>query len=189
MTKKEYRHIYKKERLALSMAEKKKFDDMILSQLTALDWTGIRYVHLYMAIEQFNEPDTMSFVSYLRTSFPSIQLVLSKSDFDKGTLINYLWDDTVVLEKNAWGILEPVNGTVVEDTEIDVVLVPLLVVDKLGNRVGYGKGFYDRFLAQCKSTVQKIGLSYFAPVDIIDDVDAWDIPIDRLITPSQGYNF
>jgi len=69
------------------------------------------------------------------------------------------------------------------------VLVPLLSFDKKGFRVGYGKGFYDRFLMQCKSDCIKIGLSYFDPIDVIDDADEFDVPLDFCITPQKVYVF
>jgi len=128
-------------------------------------------------------------ISYLRTNYPAVNIVLSKSNFESGTLVNYIWDDKVVLEKNKWGILEPVSGTIVKEECIDIVIVPLLITDHYGNRVGYGKGFYDRFLVKCRPDVQKIGLSYYAPVDHIEDVDAWDIPVNCLITPAKEYLF
>jgi 5-formyltetrahydrofolate cyclo-ligase len=51
-----------------------------------------------------------------------------------------------------------------------VVFVPLLAFDKKGNRVGYGKGFYDAFLSKCKPETIKIGLSFFEAEETIDDV-------------------
>ncbi|MGO1817428.1 MAG: 5-formyltetrahydrofolate cyclo-ligase, partial [Sphingobacterium sp.] len=85
--------------------------------------------------------------------------------------------------ENAWGIPEPVVDDPVEIGLLDGVLVPLLVADVEGNRVGYGKGFYDRFLARCKPGVLKMGISYFPPIERIENVGAWDIPIDGLFFP------
>ena len=70
-----------------------------------------------------------------------------------------------------------------------MVLVPLLGFDERGHRVGYGKGFYDRFLAECNPKIQKIGLSLFEPVAQIDDTSDFDIPLDACITPNRIWYF
>ncbi len=189
MTKNEYRKIYKSKRLALSSLERETLDGGIFNQLKMLDWSDVKSVHVYISMVKFNEPDTLQFVSYLRAEFPSVQIVVSKSDFQQNRMVNYLWDSSVVLEENTWGILEPVGGVRIDAKDIDVVLVPLLVVDTMGNRVGYGKGFYDRFFAECRTDVKKVGLSYFDPVEVISDVGDWDIPLDMVVTSDDIYYF
>jgi 5-formyltetrahydrofolate cyclo-ligase len=67
--------------------------------------------------------------------------------------------------------------------------VPLLAFDEKGFRVGYGKGFYDRFLKQCKDGGIKIGLSYFNPIDTIEDAGEFDVPLNFCITPQKVYVF
>lgn len=188
MTKAECRNIYKEKRISLSVEEKEILDQGILAELKGFDWLGVSYLHVYISIQKFNEPDTLQFVEYIRENFSSINIVLSKSDFENNAMVNYLWDDDLVLEENKWGILEPKSGILVEEDKIDAVIVPLLVSDMKGNRVGYGKGFYDRFLSKCKSTTKKIGISYFKPVEEITDVGEWDIPIDILVMPNSIYN-
>ena len=88
-----------------------------------------------------------------------------------------------------WGIPEPVGGTVVKPTNLDIVLLPLLAFDLKGNRVGYGKGFYDRYLLNCRPDCLKIGISLFDPVDLIEDVESHDIPLDIAICPAKLYDF
>jgi 5-formyltetrahydrofolate cyclo-ligase len=70
-----------------------------------------------------------------------------------------------------------------------VVFVPLLAYDKSGQRVGYGKGFYDTFLQQCKPNTVKIGLSFFAPEENIEDVSANDVALDYVVTPEGIVRF
>ena len=74
-------------------------------------------------------------------------------------------------------------------SKIEVVFIPLLTFDKTGQRVGYGKGFYDQFLAQCKPSTLKVGLSFFEPEIYIEDLLPTDIPLDYCITPNQTYHF
>lgn len=98
---------------------------------------------------------------------------------------NIFFEGLHQLQKNTWGIEEPKHGVPTPTEKIDMVIVPLLCFDKLGNRVGYGKGYYDRFLSVCKPGVQKIGLSLFNEPAIIDDVNNTDIPMTSCITPNS----
>lgn len=88
-----------------------------------------------------------------------------------------------------WGIPEPAGGTVVKPTDFDIILLPLLAFDLQGNRVGYGKGFYDRYLALCRPDCLKIGISLFDPVELIEEVESHDIPLDIAICPTKLYDF
>lgn len=189
MKKAEYRDFYKQKRLSISDQNKELMDQQILDQLIAKQWSDIKYLHIYIPIQKFKEPDTLNFVSFLKESFSDLKIVISKTDFATNEMVNFLWDEDLVLEENKWGILEPLSGSVIAEDMIDAVLVPLLVVDEQGNRVGYGKGFYDRFLMKCKSSIKKIGLSYFEPVAKIEDVEVWDVPINSLVTPQRVYSF
>lgn len=86
---------------------------------------------------------------------------------------------------SAWGIQEPDPQTCqrVNVADIDLVIIPLLAFDSHGNRVGYGKGFYDRFLQDCRPDTLKIGVCLDEAVLRIDDVEAHDIPLDLCISP------
>ena len=68
-------------------------------------------------------------------------------------------------------------------------MIPLLAFDKKGFRVGFGKGYYDKFLARCKPNVIKAGLSFFDPVDEINDISGFDIPLNFCITPKEIFSF
>ena len=101
---------------------------------------------------------------------------------------HYLLTDNTKLRTSNWGVPEPVDGIELMPSKIDVVFVPLLVFDQKGNRVGYGKGFYDRFLGECKPEVIKVGLSLFGPEDKIDDVTKNDVPLNYCVTPDSIYS-
>ena len=92
------------------------------------------------------------------------------------------------LVTNAWDIDEPSHDEFVEASEIDLVLTPGVCFDRGGHRVGYGKGFYDRFLAACRPDCLKIGLSYFEPVDTIDDVHDGDVKLDFILSADEVFN-
>ena len=87
------------------------------------------------------------------------------------------------------GIPEPLSGVAITPQQIEVVFVPLLVFDLLGHRVGYGKGYYDRFLGECRKSTIKVGLSFFDPVNKIEDIDNHDIALDYALTPRETYAF
>ena len=97
--------------------------------------------------------------------------------------------DMLLELKNEFNIYEPEEGNRVDPTEIDMILVPLLAYDKKGYRVGYGKGFYDKFFAGCRKDCIKAGFSYFEPVDEITDKADFDVPLDLCITPQTVYVF
>ncbi|MFD2553891.1 5-formyltetrahydrofolate cyclo-ligase [Sphingobacterium tabacisoli] len=189
MTKKELRLLYKKRRLALDDLTRIAFEEALFATLKTMDWSGVNYIHVYLPIQQFKEPDTLRFKEWLQDRRPDVRFVVSRSDFESYEMIHYLWDEQTVFEANKWGVLEPVGGVTVEESVLDVVIVPLLVVDIVGNRVGYGKGFYDRFLARCRPDVATVGLSYYEPVDCISDVGEFDIPIKTCVTPRTIHHF
>lgn len=189
MTKNQLRKKYKGLRKLLTLEEKSIMNSSILEHLKSLDWDSCTYVHIYLPLEKFNEPDTTSFIKWIKDYYPHIRLVISKSDLSSGEMMNYLLEDETKLVANNWGVLEPISGISVDEEKIDLVLVPLLVVDTRGNRVGYGKGFYDRFLQKCRPNVRTIGISFFEPVELISDIGEWDVRLNECITPSKIYTF
>ena len=104
-------------------------------------------------------------------------------------MTNYLLTDNTTIKKNKYNIPEPIEGIEVSNDKLDVVFVPLLAFDKKGNRVGYGKGYYDTFLKTCRPETLKIGLSFFEAENKITDINENDIPLDFCITPKQVYSF
>jgi 5-formyltetrahydrofolate cyclo-ligase len=91
--------------------------------------------------------------------------------------------------KNKFNILEPLDGDVIPPELLDIVFVPLLAFDRNGYRVGYGRGFYDRYLPACKPEVLKIGFSFFEAVDKVEDINEFDVPLNLCITPTCIYEF
>src|SRR5207253_1373213 len=120
---------------------------------------------------------------------PGIETLVPRVNFATGEIENLKFGLDTELVENIWKIHEPSHDEYVEKSRIDAVIWPLLCFDKGGHRVGYGKGFYDKFLTQCRPDCKKTGLSYFAPIDQIDDVGAHDITLDYCITPEQIFEF
>jgi len=72
---------------------------------------------------------------------------------------------------------------------IDMVITPLLAFDDKGYRVGFGKGFYDRFFASLNKEVKRIGISLFESCENIEDINEHDIPLTHCVTPNKTYSF
>ncbi len=159
----------------------------IANQLHSLDIWNNTYFHLFLTIAEQNEIDTEYILPILAGK--DKEIVVSKSDFATHKMSHYLLTDNTKFRKNAYNIPEPVDGIEVPVSKIDVVFVPLLAYDEKGNRVGYGKGFYDAFLSECKPETIKIGLSFFPPEIEIKDVTSDDIKLDFCVTPDSVYTF
>ncbi|HET7360763.1 MAG TPA: 5-formyltetrahydrofolate cyclo-ligase, partial [Salinimicrobium sp.] len=159
MTKKKLRIKYKKFREEITPKEIEDWSIQIANKLLELPIWDYSYYHLFLSIAQKKEVNTEAILHILQGKDKNV--VLSKSDFETCSLRNYLLTDSVVIQTNKWGIPEPVDGMEINNDKIEVVFVPLLVFDQNGHRIGYGKGFYDKFLAQCRPGTIKVGLSFF----------------------------
>lgn len=187
MNKKQLRLRYKKLREALSPDDVEEGSLEIANKLLGLPIWNHSYYHLFLSISEKREVDTQAILHILQGKDKNI--ILSKSDFKSGSLINYLLTDSTVIKVNDWGIPEPVDGIEIPASKIEVVFIPLLVFDKKGNRIGYGKGFYDRFLSSCTKEVVKVGLSFFPAEEEIKEISEHDVPLDYCVTPKKIYNF
>jgi 5-formyltetrahydrofolate cyclo-ligase len=148
-------------------------------------WEG-EFYHLFLPISDKKEVDTSFILSILQGKDKNV--VLSKVSA-KNRLRHFLLTDSTTLQLNTWGIPEPTGGIAVDPKQLDVVFVPLLSFDVLGNRVGYGQGFYDRFLNECRKDTLKVGLSLFDAAPNITDSEAHDVRLDYCITPEKIYTF
>lgn len=187
MDKKELRKKYKTLRKNLSEDTIEEWSLKIANQLIRLDIWQHSFYHLFLPIESQKEINTEYILQILAGKDKNI--VLSKSDFSTREMTHFLLTDNTTIKKNTYDIPEPVDGLEVPVSKIEVVFVPLLAFDEKGNRVGYGKGFYDKFLAECKPEILKIGLSFFESEKVISDVLNTDIQLDLCVTPTKVYNF
>ena len=186
MRKKVLRAAVKNQRKAVSEKQLKAASKAISDRLLDLPIWQLSYFHIFMSISNQKEIDTSSIISLLQNR--QKRIVIPK--VVGSGLQHYLWNPTLQLQPNKWNILEPAQGSIISERQIDVVFVPLLAFDQFGNRVGYGKGFYDTFLARCRQEVIKVGLSLFSAEDSeIEDVSEHDIPLDFCVTPNTIYNF
>lgn len=186
-TKSELRTAYKNKRQKLSLEQLDEFSINIANQLLTLDIWKYNYYHVFLSIEEQREVNTDYILSIL--SGKDKNIIISKNDFKTREMTHFLLTDSTKIKKNQYNIPEPIDGIEIPESKIEVVFIPLLAFDKKGHRVGYGKGFYDKFLSKCKVETLKIGLSFFEAEHQIDDIFESDIPLNYCITPKKVYSF
>lgn len=189
MLKKELRKKYRTQRLALTGAQRARLDDLLLIQFQKLQLPPLHAILNFYPIEEKAEINTFILIDFLRFRNPGLQVCYPKTNVFQNTMQAIITDGETDFDANEYGIPEPLAGAVLEPQFLDAVLVPMLAFDKRGSRVGYGKGFYDRFLQSCRQDCLKIGLSYFEAVEIIEDAGNFDVPLDYCITPQTTYVF
>lgn len=187
MQKSDLRQKYKSLRASLSSIEIENKSLLIANQCLSLPIWHYTYYHIFMSILIQKEVDTSPLLHVLQGK--DKQILLPKSDFVSGQMSSYLLSEKTRMLPNAYGIPEPQNGLTIAPELIDVVFIPLLAFDLRGHRVGYGKGFYDRFLERCRPDVLKIGLSFFSAEERIEDDGSHDITLDICVTPDKLYVF
>lgn len=185
MLKKDLRKIYLEKRMTLSKDEVNFLSEKIFEKFI-LQFNVIENhkVSIFLPISKFNEINTLEFIKFLWSK--RVNVFIPKI-IDKDLISIKFTSETILIE-NSWGILEPLSNQN-EETVFDYVITPLLYCDSFGNRVGYGKGFYDKFFQTINSDAKKIGVNYFAPTDIIDDISELDVKLDYLITPDEILSF
>lgn len=166
-----------------------KWDDLILIQFQELHLPPIDILFTYAAMEA--EVNTDAIVDYLHFKNPALTVAYPVCDFSSYTMQAFATSIDTAFIKNQYGTPEPETEglEIVPPAAVDVIIIPLLCFDEKGYRVGYGKGFYDKYLSICRPGIVKAGLSYYEPVDKIEDTDKFDVPLDYCITPERIYEF
>ena len=186
MTKAELRTEYIKKRKTLSPDEVLNFSAEIFKRFKKQFKTvSGQKVHCFLSISEKKEVDTNLFLNYFfengcRVFVPKIV---------KGELISIEIVQDSKLIKNAWGISEPESNSDCGENDFDLIITPLLYCDSTGNRVGFGKGYYDGFFSRINKNAAKIGVNFFEPSEIVEDIWGKDIPLDYLITPTATLSF
>lgn len=189
MKKEELRKIYRKKRSELLPADLNRLDDLLLIRFQQLPLIDINTVLSYRPMQDRAEINTSLLTDYMQFRIPGLQVAYPVMDRTGFNFKPYLVDEHTDFSQNTFGIEEPVNAGLVPSGALDAVLVPLLICDTNGYRVGYGKGYYDRFLSECREDILKIGLCYFDPVEPIEDIHQFDIPLSICVTPKTIYEF
>ncbi len=182
------RRVYLEKRLTLSQDELfRRNDQLVATLLSHIDFTAFKYIHLFVPILKKKEVNTWKVMEAVRNTNQSAKFVTSRMLKD-GELEHFEIDVTTRFEENKWGVPQPVGACRADIGKIDLVLIPLIVYDKQGHRIGYGKGYYDRFLKKI-AQAYKLGVSLGPPLDVISDNNAYDVRMDACVSPFMFYKF
>ena len=190
MTKQELRHYWLQHRLNLSESEKNNLSiqirDLLFDEIPVQRASNIS---IFLPVSEKCEVRTWGIINHLQAHYPHIQLSAPRiKNFISKEMESVGIESHTSFAKNKWGIEEPETGPVINPSEIDIIFIPLIAFDLSGHRLGYGGGFYDRYLEKCTKAV-KIGLSYFGPIEKIPETSMYDIPMDQCLTPEKLYKF
>lgn len=186
MDKQTLRATYKVRRASLDLNTIEDLSLQIANQALKLPIWDKTYYHIFLSIRAKQEVDTSYLLHILQGRDKSI--AVPKVQFEQRQLQSFLLQENTKLRLSDYGVPEPEDGIEIPPEKMDVVFVPLLAYDKQGNRLGYGMGFYDRFLSQCRSDCIFVGLSFFPPENTLTTGEH-DIPLDYCVTPSTFYTF
>ena len=184
MFKRELRKVYKLKRSSLTNTETLSLE--IANKTLEIDIWNLQNYHVFFPIEKHKEVDSKLIIQIAQGKDKNV--ILPKLNLESKTIDSFLLTDSTPLKTNHLGITEPFNGIQINNNQIDLVFVPLLAFDNFGHRVGYGGGYYDKFLSKCPRAI-KVGLSYFDPINKIEDINSKDIKLDYCITPNKVYKF
>jgi len=186
MDKAEIRKKYKKLRQNLNEEDIEALSLEIANRSLELSIWEADYYHVFLPISSKKEVNTEFLLHILQGKDKSI--VISRSNFDTLEMEHFLLQENTKIKVSEFGIPEPENGVRIDPELLDVIFVPLLSFNHLGHRIGYGKGFYDRFLSQCRPESIKVGLSLFKAEEKFIH-ENMDFPLDYCITPKKIYGF
>lgn len=190
MTKDEARTYARRLRKQLGQSAYQQANLQLYQQLYPLiEGQNPNIVHCFLPNAKRKEVDTWPAIRWLWKR--NIKVVTSVSHIHNNSMRHFYLEEHTLLLENKWGIAEPTGDklTEISSYDIDMVLLPLMAYDRQGQRVGYGKGYYDRFLSTCPPETIKVGLSLFSPVENITDVNTLDISMDVVVTTDKIWWF
>lgn len=187
MTKELLREHFRSKRKELSPGQLQVLSENICELLFKNIPVENKFISLFLPIERQQEINT--YLIWEKALSLDAKVAVPRANFENNELKHLLFENEDQLELSSWGIPEPKKGKVIAADRFDYVLVPLLAIDANGNRVGYGKGFYDRFLKKCSPSCKFIGLSHFDAIENIDDVGSTDVKLHAYITPTKFHWF
>lgn len=185
MTKSELRTFYKSKRNELSSEKVNEISLQILEHLKSMPIWENSYFHTFVPILNQNEIKTLPIIDYLFQLNKNV--IVPKIEGEK--MLNCLIDAETEFESGKFNVPEPKTFQIIDSKQIDVVFVPMLICDQKGNRIGYGGGYYDRFLQECRNDIIKIGLNFFEPIDEIEEVFESDVPLNYCVTGAGIVSF
>lgn len=172
-----------KQRKAISDADFEQHSLQIIQKVREEDdFSKADTVHCYVSMNARGEVETRRFIRGMLQGDKK-EVVVPITNFEEGTLSHIRLSSFDQLESNKWGVLEPRKGEEVSPSVLDLVIVPMVGGDEHCNRIGYGKGFYDRFLREVGCP--KIGLIFDQNIVSRLPAEKFDIPLDKIITEKR----
>ena len=144
-------------------------------------------IHCFLPIYSKSEINTTPIIQYCWEK--NIDVVVPVSNFEDGTLKTAKFRPNTKTKQTKNNITEPIDPVWETNDNINIVITPLLAFDPKGHRVGYGKGFYDRFFASLNKDAKRIGISLFNPCKGIENINEYDVPLTHCVTPDKTYSF
>jgi 5-formyltetrahydrofolate cyclo-ligase len=186
MDKNTLRKVYLEKRRLLSQTEYERRNQLITACLiNFFEAHQFHSIHTFIPIKKNKEPDTFPFIQYLWTEKPYVNVITGTSDLKKPAMSHVeIKRETRFLE-NRWGIPEPQDGSPYPIDSIECVLVPMIIGSKSGHRIGYGKGYYDRFLECCNRNTEFVGINLGPLLEGDSFTGQYDIPMHKMITPFE----
>ena len=179
------RLVYREKRKALSTAQRAHASAAILEHVIAENLIKEGPVMLYLDSSNHQELPMEKWFDAVE----QYQICVPKVIDTDGKMEAVIWEKEMPIQSNSWGIPEPLSSIYINPKNIATIVVPLLCFDQNGHRVGYGKGYYDRFLSRCSTACRTIGVSCFEPIEKIEDANATDVPLQYVVTPQGVYSF
>jgi 5-formyltetrahydrofolate cyclo-ligase len=189
MKKRDIRKIELDKRIKLSQKELQEKTNRIIFQFNKVDVDNVKYLLSYSPLQDRNEFDVSNCVQVIKEKSPTVIVTWPKIVVNSTNLEAHTIGEEKLFIKNKFNILEPLDGDIIPPQLLDMIFVPLIAFDKKGYRVGYGRGFYDRYLPACRPDVVKVGFSFFEAIDSIEDINEFDVPLNLCITPTCIYEF
>ncbi len=174
MNKEVLREKYLNIRKNINEENKQKYDNYIFNRVINLEeYKESKLVLIYVSLKY--EVDTFNLINYSLNKNKKVAV----PKCEENDIIFYEIKSLKDLEEGNFGILEPKVNKPITDFNNSICIVPGVAFDKQNNRIGYGKGFYDRFLKNYEGT--KIGLTYKECICDKIDSDINDIKMDKII--------
>ncbi|MDZ7806808.1 MAG: 5-formyltetrahydrofolate cyclo-ligase [Gracilimonas sp.] len=172
------------------LKEREQFDSLIWQKKSKLivekvqnlkQFHKAKFIHIYVSMDDRNEVATGALIDEILDS--DRKPVIPVTNFEDGTLTHSLLVDKSDLKKNKWGVREPETVNEFDISRLDLIIIPMAAADRSGNRLGYGKGFYDRFLN--KSKAFKVGLVFSEFLFNEIPTESFDEKLDAIITDKE----
>ena len=182
--KKNMRDFFRQERLSLPESAQMAHETAICQHLLShKDWPNWQHIAFYWATD-----GEICLLKSLEAALSAHKHCYLPCLTKEGILQFGAYQEETPVIENKYGILEPQTALFLPASQLDVVLLPLVAFDKQGNRLGMGKGYYDKTFAfkstKSPNTPLLIGVAHDCQKADNILTDSWDVPLDFILTES-----